>query len=106
MRNQYLIPANSKKSTLILSIFTPLDLGIFAGGIALTLILLLLISPNSIWGALIDLAPGVIGAFLVLPLPNYHNTLTLIKEIYLFYTRRRQYIWEGWCVKDEYQNKQ
>lgn len=105
MKNQFLIPANSKKSTLILSLFTPFDLGLFAGGICLSMLMLLIISPNSIWGAIIDLAPGVIGAFLVLPLPNYHNALTLIKEIYLFYTRRRCYVWKGWCVKDEFGDK-
>lgn len=102
MNNQYLIPANSKKSTLILSLFTPFDLMLFAGGVGLSLLMLLIIEPSTVWTALLDLAPGVICAFLVLPIPHYHNTLTLIKEIYLFYTKRRCYVWKGWCVKDEY----
>lgn len=102
MNDQFLIPANSKRSTLILSLFRPFDLGLFAGGITLSLILLLIISPSSIIGAVVDLAPGVICAFLVLPIPNYHNTMTLIKELYTFYTGRRNYVWKGWCVKDEY----
>ena len=105
MKNQFLIPANSKKSTLILSIFTPFDLGLFAGGVGLSLLLLLIVSPSSLLGAVIDLTPGVLAAFLVLPIANYHNTLGLIKEVYLFYTRRRCYIWKGWNIKDEFKQQ-
>lgn len=98
----FLIPANSKKSLLIFSIFTMFDLILFGTGIGLTLILLLLVSPSTLLGAIIDLAPAVITGFLVLPIPNYHNTLTVIKDVYTFYTSRQRFIWKGWCVKDAF----
>ena len=100
--NEYLIPANSKKSLQIFGVFDEFDLIMFGTGIGLTILLLLLVSPSSLLGATIDLAPAVITGFLVLPIPNYHNTRTVIKEAYLFYTRRQKFIWKGWCVKDEY----
>ena len=102
MNEQYLIPANSKKSLLIFSAFNLFDLGLFVGGVVVTLLLLLAISPTSFVGAMIDIAHALICGFLVLPIPNYHNTLTIIKECYRFFTMRRQYVWKGWCVKDEY----
>ncbi len=102
MNEQYLIPANSKKSLLIFGAFNAFDLGLFVGGIVTTLILLLAISPTSFVWAMVDIAPALICGFLVLPIPNYHNTLTIIKECYRFFTTRRQYVWKGWCVKDEY----
>ena len=102
MNTNYLIPANSKKSLLILSIFTKFDLILFVVGIAVTLILLMLFPPSSILMAVIDLAPAVICGFLVLPIPNYHNTRIIIKDIYKFYTTRQRFIWKGWCVKDVY----
>ncbi len=43
MRGNYLIPANSKKSEMILGMFTTVDLILFLSGIGLTLILLLAI---------------------------------------------------------------
>ncbi|MBQ9011581.1 MAG: hypothetical protein IJ093_02920 [Bacilli bacterium] len=98
----FLIPANSKKSLLIFSLFTMFDLILFGTGIGLTLLLLLLVSPSSIVGAVIDLAPAVITGFLVLPIPNYHNTLTVIREVYTFYTNRQRFVWKGWCVKDAF----
>lgn len=102
MNEQYLIPANSKKSLLLFSAFTWFDLCLFVGGIGITLILLLIISPESFVGAMIDVAPALICGFLVLPIPYYHNILTVIKECYRFFTMRRRYIWKGWCAKDEY----
>jgi len=39
--NNYLIPANSKKSQLILGFFTPIDLTIFLIGVGITIILLI-----------------------------------------------------------------
>ena len=50
--NNYLIPANSKKSQLILGYFTPLDLILFGSGCGLT-ILLLVILQNATFGELI-----------------------------------------------------
>ena len=100
MNIDYLIPANSKKSLKIFGVFDLFDLILFASGIGITILLLLLISPSSLGGAIIDLAPAIITGFLVLPIPNYHNTRTIIKDIYKFYTTRQKFIWKGWCVTD------
>lgn len=98
----FLIPANSKKSMLIFGVFDIFDLIMFASGLGISILLLLLISPNSLWGAVIDIAPAMVCGFLVMPIPNYHNMRTLIMEVYNFYTRREKFIWKGWCVNDEY----
>lgn len=100
--NNYLIPANSKKSLLILSAFTPFDLILFACGLGLTFLLLFILSPANVWFALIDLLPAMITGFLVLPIPNYHNTRILLKEMYRYFTNRQKFIWKGWCVRDEF----
>ncbi len=96
----YLIPANSKKSSLIFGVFTTFDLIMFATGVGITILLLVVINPTSLLGAVIDLAPAVITGFLVLPIPNYHNIKTVIQDVYHFYTTRQRYIWKGWCVSD------
>lgn len=98
----YLIPANSKKSLLLFGLFNWFDLILFASGLGVTLLLLLIISPDSFLWAVIDVAPALVCGLLVLPIPNYHNTLTVIKNVFVFYTNRQRFIWKGWCVKDEY----
>lgn len=97
MNGNYLIPANSKKSLLIFGIFNKFDLIMFAIGISLTLILLLVLPVDKLLFAVIALAPGLITGFLVLPIPNYHNMLTIIREAFNFFTQRRNFIWKGWC---------
>ncbi len=102
MNNNFLIPANSKKSMLILGFFTPIDLIIF--GIGCTLTLGLLFAFNSrvdIGGLLLILSPALLSAFLVLPVPNYHNVLQLIVNIVTFMLGRRRLYWKGWCVRDD-----
>ena len=98
----YLIPANSKKSLYIFGVFEKFDLIMFGIGIGVTLLLLIIINPSTPLWAIVDLAPALITGFLVLPVPHYHNTRIVIKEAYLFYTRRQRFIWKGWCVTDEY----
>jgi len=98
---QYLIPANSKKSMLILSFFNPTDLIIFGTGCTMTVILLMAVRTNELVGSLLILMPALVTAFLVIPVPNHHNIRTLIKNIYIYYTRRRTYFWKGWCFKYE-----
>lgn len=98
----YLIPANSKKQSLIFGFFNVTDLIIFIVGTIITLILGISINALSISAIVIILFPIVTAAFLVFPIPNYHNVRTLIKEIYLFYFKlRRRYVWRGWCYKYE-----
>lgn len=98
---EYLIPANSKRSLLIFGLFKPFDLALFGIGMGTSILLLMILSPANFLFAMLDLAPGLICGFLVLPIPNYHNTLNVIKEVYKFYTSRQRFIWKGWCVKDE-----
>ena len=100
--NSYLIPANSKKSMLLFGLFTKFDLILVSSGAGLTLLLLFIISPGSLSSAIICLLPLLVTAFLVVPIPNYHNVLTLIKELINYFYSRRNYKWRGWCYKDEF----
>ena len=70
MDKSYLIPANSKKRV------------------------------NSFLVAILSLMPGFIAAFLVFPVPNYHNVRTVIRNAWEFYTTRQKYIWKGWCFSN------
>ena len=76
---QFLIPANTKKSMLIFGVFTTFDLILFAVGIGVTLLMLVIISPNTLFTAILDLLPAVVCGFLVLPIPNYHNIRVVIQ---------------------------
>lgn len=96
----YLIPANTKKGTLILGIFRPFDLILFGVGVLITLLLLLIMPMSSTMEVILVILPAAIATFLIVPVPNYHNMLTIIIEAYAFLTSRQKYIWKGWCVKD------
>ena len=97
MENTYLIPANSKKSMLIFGYFNTVDLIIFCCGIGITFLLMMFLPISEFWVAVIAIAPGFICAFLVIPVPNYHNVRTVIRNAWIFYTTRQKYIWKGWC---------
>ena len=97
MDKSYLIPANSKKSILIFGLFTGSDLAIAAVGIGLSLILMMTLPVGTFWVAILSILPGFIAAFLVFPVPNYHNIRTIIRNAWEFYTTRQKYIWKGWC---------
>ena len=100
--NQYLIPANSKKSMLIFGLFNVTDLVMFGIGIGITLLLLPVLPINNWIFALIAIAPAAVTGFLVFPVANYHNVRTLIGEVYNYYfVNRRKYIWRGWCYTYE-----
>ena len=104
MRNSYLIPANSKKSELILGLFKPFDLILFGTGLAITTILIIAFQGDlhTLGAAIGVLAPALITGFLVFPVPNYHNILQLIINVYtFFFVRQRIYKWRGWCFKDD-----
>ena len=100
--NQYLIPANSKKSMLILGFFRPIDLILFGIGITLTMIMLLFIKTYNVLLMIVMLLPALVTGFLVLPVPNYHNMLQLITNVLNFYSGRKRFYWKGWCVRDEF----
>ena len=97
----YLIPANAKKSMLIFGLFNKFDLILVSVGTIISLILLMIFSPGTLLWAILCLLPMLVTAFLVIPIPNYHNILVLIREIIDFYYNRRNYKWKGWCYKDE-----
>lgn len=105
MNNNYIIPANSKKSQLILGFFTPLDLGLFGSGCSLTLLLLILIQNADFMELVIIILPALITGFLVMPVMHYHNILQLLINIFSFFTNRRRYYWRGWCVYNDTENK-
>lgn len=98
--NNYLIPANTKKSQLFFGLFNTFDMILFGTGIGITLLLLMILPVEELVFALIAIAPGVITGFLVFPIPYYHNVLTVIRNVITFYTTRQDFVWKGWCVKD------
>ena len=99
--NLYIIPANSKSGKLIFNIFRPFDLILASVGLVVSVILILVIGPKTLQGAVACLIPGLICAFLVIPIPNYHNVLVVIQEAINFFANRRNYKWEGWSVKED-----
>ena len=99
---EYLVPANSKRSGLIFGFFVPMDLVIFAIGVALTFIFVGFFSVQTVFGVVMILLPIVTAGALVFPIPNYHNVRVLLKELYTFYFKdRKRYVWRGWCYKYE-----
>ncbi len=101
MNNQYLIPANSKRSQLIFNFFRPVDLIVFATGAFISLMLLLIIPSQTLKMTVVKLLPLMISLFLVAPIPNYQNVMVFLRELILFYMNRRIYLWKGWCILDE-----
>lgn len=97
MNQQFLIPANSKKSMLIFGLFNEVDLGIFIVGIIISLALLMILPVDQLLYAIIAISPGCVCGFLVLPIPNYHNVRTFIRIAFEFYTSRQHFVWRGWC---------
>ncbi len=102
--NGFLVPANTKKAQLIMGFLRGIDAIILGTGIGVSVILLIIIGGNvGIWLTLGACMPGIICGLLVLPIPNYHNTLVALQSIYRFYSERRNFIWKGWCIYDEHE---
>ena len=102
MDYNYLVPANSKKQGLIFGLFNKLDLMILGTGILISFILLIIVPVSQLWGVIVTLLPVFFAAFLVFPIPNYHNSRIFFRELYRFYfVKRRKYVWRGWCYKYE-----
>jgi hypothetical protein len=103
--NQYLIAANTKRGQLIFNVFRPIDLGIISTGTAITFILFLIFQPDNLYVGVAVLLPFLICAFLVLPIPNYHNVLCILQNVWRFYFKdENELVWKGWCAKDEYKD--
>lgn len=103
--NGSLVPANTKKSMLIFGMLRPVDATILGIGIGISVILLILFGNGGTLITLVSCIPMIITLVLVMPIPNYHNTLVALQSIFRFYHERRVYIWRGWCMSDEYKNK-
>lgn len=101
----YLIPANAKKSMQIFGYFNTIDLIILISGIGLSFLMLIILPIEQFWIAVLSITPATICAFLVFPVPNYHNIKTVIKNAWNFYTTRQKYIWKGWCFDHGEGNK-
>lgn len=104
MENQYLIPANTKKSQLILGFFTKVDLILFITGCVISFAMLLVVKSYNLGILILLMLPALISAFLVMPVPHYHNILQLLTNIINFYTNRRIYYWKGWSIYEEFGN--
>lgn len=96
----YLIPANSKKSALILGLFKPADLVIISIGTIVSFILLLSLPIEQMTYTIIALLPVTLCAFLVFPVAYYHNVRTFIAIFFKFITSRQKFVWKGWCYID------
>lgn len=103
--NSYLVPANSKKGTLILNVFEPFDLIMFGTGIVVSLILITFIQTSNVWIILLACLPAMVTGMLVIPIPNYHNVRVALISIFKFYTERRRFIWKGWCFYERFVNE-
>ena len=97
--NNYIIPANSKKSQLILGFFTTVDLILFGSGCGLTVLLLILVQEAAFGQMILILMPALVTGFLVTPVLYYHNVLQFIINVLSFVFNPRRYYWRGWCVK-------
>ena len=101
--NGYLIPANANRGKLIFGFFRLVDLIVFGIGIFTTFILLLIFQNDmsTLSVALGVMSPVLVTGFLVLPVPNQHNVMVVIGNIYnFFFVDRRRYVWKGWCCLD------
>ena len=96
--NNYLIPANSKKSMLYFGLFNATDLWIFGSGVLVTFALLLILPVEELFAAIIAIAPATICSFLVLPVPNYHNVRTFIRSFVIYILADKEFHWKGWCL--------
>lgn len=103
--NNYLIPANTKSGALILNVFYLFDVILLLSGVGLSLLLLMILPIDTLPITLIALSPALTCSFLVLPIPNYHNVLTVIRSTINFFTDRRMFIWKGWCFNEREKNK-
>ena len=105
MNQQFLIPANSKKSMLIFGLFETFDLLLVGIGVSMSFLLFLILPTEEMIYLILTLAPGMITIFLVLPVPYYHNVRTFIRIVYNYFTTRQKFIWKGCCYLDDEEYK-
>lgn len=98
--DQYIIPANTKKSQLIFGLFRMIDLIIFVTGAFLTVMLMFIFKGETVQELFIKLAPVTICGLLVMPVPYYHNVMEFTRDAIKYYTRQNYYLWRGWCASN------
>ena len=98
MDDNYLIPANTKRSMLIFGLFKPIDLAIFGVGLLITGILMIILGTDTMGLVVLDLMPLLIGTAMVAPVPNHRNFWTFSVNVYTYYANQRKYRWRGWCM--------
>ena len=90
---------NAKKSMLIFGFFTKIDLIIAATGIFFTFLMMILVKSPSFIQMILIILPLLIGSFLVMPVPHYHNVLQLILNVYNYiFVDQKSYRWKGWST--------
>lgn len=104
--NNYLIPANSKKSLKIFGLFNPFDLILFGSGVGISLLLMIILPLADVSMAIVAIVPAIVTGFLVFPVPYYHNVLTVIIGVWNFFTTQRRFLWKGWCVTNGEEKKE
>ena len=72
---------------------------IFGVGCSITLVMLFVFQSMDLQTAILVLLPALISGFLVIPVPNYHNVMQLLTNIFMFLMNRKRYYWQGWCIK-------
>ena len=97
MRQQYLIPANSKKGQLIFNLFQPIDLGILISGAFITLVMVFAFPSGTLLTTFLKLLPLGIAIILVFPVAFYHNVRVFLQEALLYLSEQKRYHWRGWC---------
>ena len=100
--NSYLVPANTKKSLLIFNMLRPMDAIILGAGVLVSVGLLLALGDAGTLWLILACIPMIVCLILVLPIPNYHNTLVALQSIFRYYNERRNYIWKGWCFYEKF----
>ena len=103
-----MIPANSKRSALILGLFKPVDLWILGIGLGLSAIFFVAFQGDTVFQMAMKLAPMALAILLVIPIPYRHNVgklLLIIIEFY-FIDTQKEFKWRGWCAKHEFGEKQ
>lgn len=100
--NGFLVPANSKKGTLILNMFRPIDLILFCVGLGVSLLLLMIMPSDNTLGVILCCLPAGITGLLVVPIPNYHNVLCAIQSMFGYFLGRKNYSWKGWCFYEKF----
>ena len=96
--NQYLIPANSKKSQLYFSLFRGVDLGILGIGGIITLFLIFVVKGDTVPVMALKLAPLGIAIVLVYPVSYYHNVIVFLQEFFNYLSSQKRLRWKGWCM--------